>query len=396
MPSAPLSRRLATVAIAGMIAVAAPSQAAPGQAHAPLFQRITLARPGDLGVHTYRIPALAVAKDGTLLASYDARIDAAHDLPGNIDVMLRRSRDMGRSWSAPQRVVHYGDGIGAGDSSLLVDRDTGRIFLFYAYAPRGIGFATSQSGNATDSSTTLHPRYVWSDDNGASWQGPRDLTATIKSPTWKGMFATSGHGLQLFNDQAARGRLIQPYVFRGPDNLNHVVNIYSDDHGASWKAGVPIGDNLDESKAVELADGTVMENMRSSDPRMHTRMRARSHDGGIHFGPVAPEPQLPDPHNNGDIIRVAPLGAPGQAKAHWLLFSNTADPHERRRLTLRLSCNDGRTWNAGRILDAGDAMYSVMARLPDGSFGIFYEDGAGNLSFARFNLAWLHHGCHQG
>lgn len=378
------------------IAVATSCQAGPGRTPAPLFQRTTLARPGDLGVHTYRIPALAVADDGTLLASYDARIDAAHDLPGNIDVMLRRSRDMGRTWSAPQRVVHYGDGIGAGDSSLLVDRATGRVFLFYAYAPRGVGFATSQAGNAADDTRTLHPRYVWSDDNGATWHGPRDLIAAIKSPAWKGMFATSGHGIQLFDDRAARGRLIQPYVFRGPDNLDHAVDIYSDDHGATWKAGVPIGDNLDESKAVELADGTVMENMRSSDPRVHARVVARSHDGGIHFGPAMPEPRLPDPHNNGDIIRVAPHAATRQANAHWLLFSNTADPRARRKLTVRLSCNDGRSWGAGRVLDAGDAMYSAMARLPDGSFGIFYEDGTGSLSFARFNLAWLPRSCRHG
>ena len=71
---------------------------------APLFERTTLARPGDNGVHTYRIPALAVTKDGSLLASYDARLDSAHDLPGNIDILLRRSRDAGRTWNAPQTV----------------------------------------------------------------------------------------------------------------------------------------------------------------------------------------------------------------------------------------------------------------------------------------------------
>ena len=375
------------------VVIATSCMATPVTVAGALFERITLARAGDAGVHTYRIPALAVAKDGTLLVSYDARLDSARDLPGNIDIMLRRSHDNGRTWSTPQRVVHYGDGIGSGDSSLLVDRDTGRVFLFYAYAPRGIGFAASQAGNASDSSTTLHPRYVWSDDNGATWQGPRDLLNVIKQAPWRGMFAASGHGIQLFADWSSRGRLIQPYVFRGADHFNHAVDAYSDDHGATWKIGVPIGSNLDESKAVELADGSVLQNLRSSDRGMHTRMLAHSRDGGIHFDASSPEPQLPDPQNNADIIRVAPEAPAEQARAHWLLFSNTADPDERRNLVVRLSCDDGYSWSSGRTLDAGDAMYSVMARLPDGSFGIFYEDGSNQLVFARFNLAWLDQPC---
>lgn len=385
-------RRIFISVLAAVLATAC--SALPERAPVPLFEHVTLARPGDNGVHAYRIPSLAVAKDGTLLASYDARIDAAHDLPGNIDVLLRRSHDGGRTWSAPQTVVRHADGAGAGDSSLLVDRDTGRVFLFYAWAPPGVGFQNSQTDHAAGSGTTLHPRYIWSDDNGATWQGPRDLIAAIKRPGWKGMFATSGHGIQLFDDRAARGRLIQPYVFRGSDNLVHAVNAYSDDHGARWQVGAPLGGRLDENKAVELADGTVMQNSRSSDPQVHARVVALSHDGGIHFGPAQPDPQLPDPHDNGDIIRVAPLAGDDRPESHWLLFSNTADPDERRKLALRLSCDDGRHWNAGRVLDAGDAMYSVMARLPDGSFGIFWEDGAGNLSYAHFDLAWLGDSCH--
>src|SRR6185312_5369146 len=132
-------RRAFAILLAGTLATACSTL--PGRDAAPLFERTTLAKSGDNGVHTYRIPALAVAKDGTLLASYDARLDSAHDLPGNIDILLRRSHAQG------------------------------------GYAP---------------DSRTQHPRYIWSDDNGLTWQGPRDLLAAIKRPDWKGMFATSG------------------------------------------------------------------------------------------------------------------------------------------------------------------------------------------------------------
>ena len=78
-------RRAFAILLAGTLATACSTL--PGRDAAPLFERVTLAKSGDNGVHTYRIPALAVAKDGTLLASYDARLDSAHDLPGNIGLL---------------------------------------------------------------------------------------------------------------------------------------------------------------------------------------------------------------------------------------------------------------------------------------------------------------------
>ena len=77
-----------------------------------------------------------------------------------------------------------------------------------------------------------------------------------------------------------------------------------------------------------------------------------------------------------------------------LLFSNTAHPTKRMDLTVRLSCDAGRTWPVAKRLQPGPAMYSTMARLADGSFGILYENGnARGISFARFNLAWLGGSC---
>ena len=124
----------------------------PTPAASPLFERILLEQSGDAGVHTYRIPALAVANDGTLIAAFDARNDSPNDLPGNIDVMVRRSRDLGRSWSPARRVVDFDSGRGGGDPSLLVDRATGRVFLFYEYAPAGTGIFKSRFAAAYQAS----------------------------------------------------------------------------------------------------------------------------------------------------------------------------------------------------------------------------------------------------
>lgn len=70
--------------------------AVPGGEHA-------LATRGSGGYLQYRIPALAVSREGTLLAAYDGHPNL-DDLPNPIDLLLRRTKDSGRTWGA-QRVV---------------------------------------------------------------------------------------------------------------------------------------------------------------------------------------------------------------------------------------------------------------------------------------------------
>ena len=48
----------------------------------------------------YRIPALATASNGDLLASYDLRPGSAGDAPNPNSIVQRRSRDNGRTWGA--------------------------------------------------------------------------------------------------------------------------------------------------------------------------------------------------------------------------------------------------------------------------------------------------------
>lgn len=383
-------RSLVAVSLLGC-ATAPRASRAPSE---PIFERVALEQSGDAGVHTYRIPALAVAKDGTLIAAFDARNDSPSDLPGNIDVMVRRSRDLGRRWSAARRVVDFDSGRGGGDPSLLVDRVTGRVFLFYEFAPAGTGIFRSNADRDSASTGTVHPHVLWSDDDGATWQGPRDLTAAIKPAGATGMFATSGHGIQLSARSPAPGRLLQPYAWLDAERRMHAANAYSDDHGATWTLGASIGTGLDENKAVELDDGRVMQNIRAYEKTRTHRIVAMSRDGGITFGAPAEDPQLPDPRNNADIIRVSPDAPARSREAKMLLFSNTADEARRANLTVRLSCDSGTEWPASHVVQEGPAMYSVMARLPDGTFGMLYENGAARgLTFVRFDLAWLGHDC---
>lgn len=108
----------------------------------------------------------------------------------------------------PQHVVRKDAAPkGYGDPSLLVDRTTGRIFLFY---PAGVnqGFFGSGTGHDEIDPNILQADYSYSDDDGLTWTHRR-ITKQIKNPAWAGMFAASGEGIQLHHG-AYEGRLIQP------------------------------------------------------------------------------------------------------------------------------------------------------------------------------------------
>ena len=87
------------------------------------------------GVACYRIPALVTAVNGDLVAVMDERVTSCADLGGNKDINIvgRRSGDGGMTWSDLETIVDHEFGKSASDPSLIVDRETGELFLFYNF-----------------------------------------------------------------------------------------------------------------------------------------------------------------------------------------------------------------------------------------------------------------------
>ncbi|WP_051840353.1 sialidase family protein [Streptomyces sp. NRRL F-5126] len=370
---AALAGALTTTALVSGLLLAAPGSAAAHETHRTAPSGVTET---DIAASTsstyYRIPDITVSTKGTVLLAYDRRNGSSADLPGDIDTMLVRSTDNGRTWSKPAAVVDYPGPQGCGDSSMIVDRDTGRIFLFCTYSAGKVGFPTSQPG--TDDTTdpnTLHVQVRHSDDDGRTWSGPTDLNPQVKDVSWRGYFASSGHGIQ-----TSGGRLIQPLAVADSAGTHHFADIHSDDHGATWHAGALSSADNDESKAVELSDGTIVQNVRPV--RAGHRLIATSHDGGQTFSASVADPELPDPSVNGDEIRVN--AASHGPHRDWLLFANAADQSARQNMTIRLSCDNGKTWPVRKLLHAGPSGYAAMAMLPDGRVGVFYEGGASSYT----------------
>ena len=101
---------------------------------APVFEQTDVFVSGRDGYFAYRIPAIGTAPDGSLLAVAEARKYNLQD-PGfekqDIDLVMKRSTDSGRTWSAMKIIEDPGERWSAANPAVLVDRDTRRVWLFY-------------------------------------------------------------------------------------------------------------------------------------------------------------------------------------------------------------------------------------------------------------------------
>ncbi len=330
---------------------------------------------GMNGVPVYRIPALAVTNNGVVVAVCDARADRGQDLPNDIDLVMRRSTDAGETWSNCEVIANFGE-QGGGDSALLVDRDTGRLWCLLTYAPDGVSVGTSQPG-VTGHTFQLH--LIHSDDDGVSWSTPRNINADVKSADWDAMWSSPGRGCQ-----DREGRLYFP-VSRRSDKSLYSHFVFSDDHGKSWKTGGPAAVNAEEWMLVQRSNGDLLGNMRNARDE-NRRVMALSSDQGKSWTELQNEPELIEP-----VCQACLMWLTEDTK-DYLLFSNPADT-ERRRMTVKLSSDEGKTWSGGYVVHDGPAAYSCMAVLPDGRIGILYERGDETpyekITFARLSLEQL-------
>jgi sialidase-1 len=340
-----------------------------------------LCRRGEGGYHTYRIPALAVTGQGTVLAFCEGRRDSGSD-SGQIDLLLRRSLDHGRTWTDPQ-VVTTEPGMTCGNPCPVLDAATGTLWL-----PFCKNLADGPESMITEGKA---PRTVWvthSSDEGQSWAEPREITATTKDPSWTWYATGPGHGVQLRG-----GRLVVPcdhmvgvYFDRYRDPYHSHV-IVSDDGGQSWRIGGIVDEGTNECCVVETADESLYINCRNyrGDKR---RAGARSVDSGGSFTARIWEDGMPEP-----ICQASMIGLPAVdgSPSNRALFANPASTTARQNLTLRHTEDGGRSWTVVRSLYGGPAAYSDLAVTADGQVLCLYERGADDpyetLTLARLRLS---------
>ncbi len=338
---------------------------------------------GQQGYHTYRIPSLIVTRKGTLLAFCEGRKHSASD-SGDIDLVMKRSTDGGRTWGHQQLVWDGGPNT-CGNPCPVVDQTTGTVWLLLTH---NLGEdRESQIKTKTGKGT----RTVWvsqSRDDGESWTQPVNVTSSVKDPAW-GWYATGpGIGIQIGRGPH-QGRLVVPcdHSYSSPeepgriDSASHVI--YSDDHGESWHIGGVVGPGMNECQLVELAAGKLLLSMRN-DPKGTHRAFATSDDAGAHWTEPQHDLELIDPTCQASLIRYS---WPNENRPGAILFSNPVS-HRREKLTVRIRRDDGTTWDRGLVLNEGSSAYSCLAVLPTGEAACLYERGERTpyekITLARF------------
>ena len=329
----------------------------------------------------FRIPALLATAKGTLLAFCEGRGNLA-DQSGN-DIVLKRSADQGRTWGALQLIAADGDHSLNNPTAVLV-RETGRVLLMWQrYA---LGFDERRAEPGLDGPHICRTFLTTSDNDGATWTAPADITASVKRPTEVTSTAAGpGIGIQLARGPHA-GRILMPFN-QGPAGKWKVYAVISDDRGATWHYGATAGEttpgHANEVQFAELSDGTVLLNARNQGGA-RIRKTARSRDGGETWTPLAEDAALPDPACQASLLRISHPTDPARSV---LLFSNPASTTGRNTGTLRASFDDGATWPHSRVIYPGSFAYSCLAPVSMSEVGCLFErDGNKKISFVRIPL----------
>jgi len=311
-------------------------------------------------VFCYRIPSIVTTTNGTLIAAIDERNNSCGDLKWNrdINIVIRKSFDDGKTWTKIEKIVDYPLGRSASDPSMIVDKKTNEIFLFFNYM---------DLDNAKDIYRFM---IIKSSDDGENWSEPVEITNNIIKKGWEKdfMFITSGRGIQTKD-----GTLLHCLV-----NLNKGTHVFgSKDHGKSWfLIDTPISPG-DESKIVELSNGNWLVNSRvnSND----SRYSHISKDNGQTWATYKNK-DLQDPGCNASLVNYDEL----------LLFTNAFDSKYRKNLSLSISKDQGKTWAKNQTIYAGESAYSSITKLKNGDIGVFFEkDNYTKNVFVRIPKSWL-------
>jgi sialidase-1 len=326
----------------------------------------------DTTYNNYRIPSLIVTKNNTVLAFSEGREEGD---AGNIDILLRRSLDNGKTWE--EQIVVWDDSVNScGNPCPVIDQNTGRINLLMTW---NLGSDHEADIIRKRSKNTRIPFISYSDDDGLTWSKPKNLLESCKDEDW-GWYATGpGVGIQILSGEHS-GRLVIPCnnSFTEPENISRDGFGYgchlllSDDGGMNWRRSEIITTNVNESQIVELNDGVLMMNMRSYHGKA-CRAISYSHDGGETWSEVQNEPQLVESTCQASLIQYGSF-----KQSEMYLFSNPSVSIGRTHMTIKASFDDCETWSNSKLVYTGPSAYSSMTKLPDGNIGLFFEAGENN------------------
>ena len=363
---------------------------------------------GQDRVNTYRIPGLITTGKGTLIAVYDNRYNNSKDLQEDIDIGMSRSTDGGQSWQPMKVIMDKGEFggrsqrlNGTGDPCVLYDQKTNTIWVAALWmsgaAPDQMLWWASKPGMKPEETGQFI--LVKSTDDGLTWSQPITITSQIKNPEWQLLLQGPGRGITTTD-----GILVFPAQFKadlGTKSLDggqytcHSTIVYSKDQGKTWQIGTGAKSNTTEAQVVELADGSLMLNMRDDRNRTdkgetNGRAVATTTDlGKTWTRHTSSNSALPESNCQGSII-CADLEINGKMQ-QVLFFSNPDSKTERSQMTIKASLDSGLTWPKEYQTELNSEAgygYSCMSMVDNKTIGILYE-GVKELYFQKIPVSDL-------
>lgn len=350
-------------------------------------QRVPVFVSGTYGYKSYRIPAIISLPNGELIAFCEGRVNGAGDF-GNVDIVMKQSKDEGKTWSSLKIVVDA-DSLQAGNPAPVVDLSDptypqGRIFIFY-------NTGNNHEGEVRKGSGLREVWYKTSTDNGNSWSDAVNITLQVHRPNqpqvnaaynfpqdWRGYANTPGHAMQ-FQKGKFKGRIFVAANHSAGAPQQHFKDysahgFYTDDHGKTFHLGATVNyPGSNESTAAELSHDRLMMNSRNQSGDVKARIISISSDGGATWDTTYIDHTLIDPVNEGSILTIG--------KKHGkniIAFCNAADTVNRNNLTLRISYDNGKTWRGSFLIDRDDSKrdytaYSDIVVISKNRIGVLYE-----------------------
>ena len=385
------------------------------------FEVFQLLNPNDI---PYRIPALAVTKEGTLIAVADYRhsgTDIGVTDKGRIDLHYRLSYDNGNTWSEVMPLIE-GQGadspdfmnVGFGDPCIVADRESNRVLLLSC-----AGNVSFQNGTRNNHQNIAR---FYSEDGGKTWSEPQDIAESIYS-----QFDSSTYG-PVRSMFVASGRIMQSRTVKVGDyfrlycavlvrdryakHMNYVL--FSDDFGSSWKV---LGDintpavysTADEPKVEELPNGTILISSRYTGGRYYNMFTysnvvegtgvwdkvafSGASNGGVEAkdnstnGEVMliPVTRIADNRAMYILLQSVPLG-PNRANV-GIYYKELNDEFEDY-LTPQMIASD---WDGVKQVTTLNSAYSTMAWQKDNRLGFLYEEethGTSNLAYGGYTMVY--------
>ena len=313
-------------------------------------------------------------KDGRLALVY-TRFASGTDDATSADLAMRTSADLGRTWSEPRTLVPNEGRRNVMSVSLLRERKTGNILVFYLRK------------NNPDNDCILYLRRS------------SDELASVGDPTR----CLPLDGYQVVNNdrviQLRRGRLLVAAAHHtdaaGKFTAKGIpISYFSDDGGASWRAGTPVlalgtvpEITMQEPGLVELEDGRVWMFMRTPHGYQYG---CTSSDAGKTWTKPEPIRDLASPNSPATIERLPWTGdlvCVWNDHGGWHYFPA---PNKRTPMALSISTDEGRTWSRSRVLDGDpEASYCYTSMTFTAGHMILSYYGPGGLRVMTLPRDWV-------